>query len=216
MSRDEALRRVWDYTVTARPWMCPEIEMRLITHECRLWSMREEEVHAMGWETPYWAFAWPGGQSLARHILDHPSLVAGRTVLDFGGGGAVEGIAALKAGAKRVIASDIDPVAAVAMEVNASLNGVSIEVTTDDLIGRDDPSWEVVLAGDMFYDSELSERVLAWLSSLARRGALVLLGDPGRGNVPEERVEPLEWYDAPFDTDVRGLHLRRALVAKVR
>ncbi len=216
MNPDEARRRVWDHTVTARPWMCPEIEMRLITHECRLWSMREEEVHAMGWETPYWAFAWPGGQSLARHILDHRELVAGRTVLDFGAGGAVEGIAALKAGAKRVIASDIDPVAAFAMEANATLNHVSLEVTTDDLIGRDDPSWEVVLAGDMFYDSELSERVLAWLSSLTRRGALVLLGDPGRGNVPEERVEPVGWYDAPFDTDVRGLHLRRALVAKVR
>lgn len=215
MSRAESERRVWDYTVTARPWLCPEVEMRLITHACRLWSMREEEVHAMGWETPFWAFAWPGGQSLARHILDNPSLVAGRTVLDFGAGGAVEGIAAMKAGARRVIASDIDPVAAVAMEVNAELNGVSLEVTTDDLIGRDDPSWEVVLAGDMFYDAELSERVLSWLGGLARRGALVLLGDPGRGNVPEGVVEAVAWYDAPFDTDVRGNHLRRTQVARV-
>lgn len=216
MTRDEALRRVMEHTVAARPWLCPEVEMRLITHETPMWSMREEEVHAMGWETPFWAFAWPGGQSLARHLLDHPSLVAGRTVLDFGAGGAVEGIAAMKAGARRVIASDIDPVAVVSMEVNAALNGVSLECTVDDLIGRDDPAWEVVLAGDMFYDAELSERVLGWLSGLARRGALVLLGDPGRGNVPEQSVEPVAWFDAPFDTDVRGLHLRRTQVARVR
>jgi predicted nicotinamide N-methyase len=190
--------------------------MRLITHECPLWYRSEDDVHAMGWETPFWAFAWPGGQSLARHLLDHPALVAGKTVLDFGAGGAVEGIAAMQAGARRVIASDIDPVAVVSMEVNAALNGVSVECTVEDLIGRDDRAWEVVLAGDMFYDAELSERVLGWLSGLARRGALVLLGDPGRGNVPEDSVEPVGWYDAPFDTDVRGLHLRRTQVARVR
>jgi predicted nicotinamide N-methyase len=214
-SRAECEARVREHAVTARPWLCPEVAMRLITHECPLWYRSEDDVHAMGWETPFWAFAWPGGQSLARHLLDHPSIVAGKTVLDFGAGGAVEGIAARMAGARRVIASDIDPVAAVAMEVNAALNGVSLEVTTDDLIGRDDPAWEVVLAGDMFYDAELSARALDWLAALARRGAVVLLGDPGRGNIPEARVEAVAWYEAPFDTDVRGLHLRKTLVGRV-
>ena len=214
--RADFAARVREHTVTARPWLCPEVAMRLITHECPLWYRSEDDVHAMGWETPFWAFAWPGGQSLARHLLDHPALVAGKTVLDFGAGGAVEGIAAMMAGARRVIASDIDPVAAVAMEVNAALNGVALEVTTEDLIGRDDPAWEVVLAGDMFYDAELAVRVLDWLAALARRGATVLLGDPGRGNVPAARVEAAAWYEAPFDTDVRGLHLRRTMIGRVR
>ncbi len=213
--REDHATRVREHTVTARPWLCPEVAMRLITHECPLWYRSEDDVHAMGWETPFWAFAWPGGQSLARYLLDNPAHVAGKTVLDFGAGGAVEGIAAKMAGARRVIAADIDPVAAVAMEVNAALNGVALEVTTDDLIGHDDPAWDVVLAGDMFYDAELSARVLDWLAALARRGVTVLLGDPGRGNIPEERVEPVAWYEAPFDTDVRGLHLRKTLIGKV-
>lgn len=212
---DARVRRVLDHTVVARPWMCPEIAMRLITHECPLWLAREEDVHAMGWETPYWAFAWPGGQALARYVLDHPELVRGRTVLDFGAGGAVEGIAACMAGARRVLASDIDAVAELAMRENAKMNGVVLETTTDDLVGVDDPAWDVVLAGDVFYDAEFSARVLAWLASLARRGATVLLGDPHRGNVPSERVEVLWECDAPFDTDVRGLHLKRAQVARV-
>lgn len=216
MSPDERMRRVREHTVIARPWLCPELPMRLITHECPLWYLREEDVHAMGWETPYWAFAWPGGQSLARHVLDHPELVAGRTVLDFGAGGAVEGIAARRAGARRVIAADLDPMALVAAGMNAALSGVSLELTGDDVLGRDDPAWDVVLAGDVFYEAELAARALAWLSGLAARGATVLLGDPYRGNVPEARVEPLAWYDAPFDTDVRGEHLRRTQVARVR
>ncbi len=214
--REDYERRVLGHTVEARPWLCPEVAMRLVTHDCALWYYREEDVHAMGWETPFWAFAWPGGQALARHVLDHPTLVAGRTVLDFGAGGAVEGVAAMRSGARRVLAADTDPVAAVAAEINARLNGVALDVTVEDLVGRDDPSWEVVLAGDMFYDAEFSARALDWLAGLARRGALVLLGDPGRGNVPDERVEDVAWYDAPFDTDVRGLHLRRTRVARVR
>lgn len=209
------LRRVMESTVEARPWLVPEVPMRLITHECPLWYRTEDDVHAMGWETPYWAFAWPGGQALARHVLDHPEVVRGRTVLDFGGGGAVEGVAAVLAGARAVLSADIDPVAAVAAEVNASLAGVRVETTTEDLVGRDE-GWEVVLAGDMFYDEGLAARVLAWLGGLARRGALVLLGDPSRGNVPDDAAETLAWYDAPFDTDVRGTHLRRTRVARVR
>lgn len=214
MSDHEA--RIRAHTEVTAPWLCPELAMHLITHTSKLWYLTEDQVHAMGWDTPYWGFAWPGGQSLARHLLDHPSLVAGRTVLDFGAGGAIEGLAAMRCGARRVLCTDIDPMAMTAIDLNAALNNVTLERTTDDVIGRDDPAWEVVLAGDVFYEPEFSTRVFAWLAGLARRGALVLLGDPYRGNVPDAGVEVLGHYDASFDTDPRGEHLRRAQVARVR
>ncbi len=207
--------RVLEHTVAARPFLCPELELRLVTHECPLWYLREEDVHAMGWETPFWAFAWPGGQALARYVLDHPHLVSGRRVLDFGGGGAVEGIAAALAGASRVRVTDLDPVALAAASLNAARAGVTLETSGDDVVGDPLEGWDVVLAGDMFYDAELSARALDWLGGVAARGALVLLGDPNRGNVPDALVEALASYDAPFDTDPRGLHLRATRVARV-
>jgi predicted nicotinamide N-methyase len=212
----EAIARVRDNTVIAHPWLCPELSMHLITWECPLWYRTEEDVHAMGWETPYWAFAWPGGQSLARYLLDNPALVAGKTAVDFGAGGAIEGLAAMRAGAKRVIATDIDAIAHAAMHLNALHSNVEIEIRIEDIVGRRDSQWDVVLAGDMFYDAELSARVMPWLVELSNAGVLVLLGDPYRGNVSEQHVEVVGMYNASFDTDVRGEHLRRTQVARVR
>lgn len=207
--------RVLAHTVEASPWLCPELSLRLITHDCPLWYKTEDDVNAMGWDTPYWAFAWPGGQSLARHLLDHPSLVRGRRVLDLGAGGAVEAIAALRAGAASVVAVDIDPVAAAAASLNAERNGVSLAVDTRDLLGED-LDCEVLLLGDMFYDADLSARLLGWLAGQRSRGVEVVLGDPDRGNVPGDAVELLATYLAPFGTDVRGNDLRPARVARLR
>lgn len=207
--------RVLAHTVEARPWLCPELALRLITHECPLWYKSEDDVNAMGWDTPYWAFAWPGGQALARHLLDHPELVRAKRVVDLGAGGAVEGIAAMRAGAAWVRAVDVDPVAAAAAAINAERNGVSLAVETRDVVGAP-IDCDVLLLGDMFYDADFSARLLAWLRGVRAAGAEVLLGDPDRGNVPAEAVEVLATYLAPFGTDVRGNDLRPARVARLR
>lgn len=211
----ELRARVMAHTVEARPWLCPELPLRLITHECPLWYKTEDDVLAMGWDTPYWAFAWPGGQCLARHLLDHPEAVRAKRVLAVGGGGAVEGIAALRAGAASVLSADIDPVAGVAAGINAGLSGVALSTTGDDLVGRA-VDCDVVLLGDMFYDAELSATLLAWLRGVRAAGVEVLLGDPDRGNVPGDAVETLATHLAPFGTDVRGHDLRTARVARLR
>lgn len=207
--------RVLAHTVEAAPWLCPELTMRLITHECPLWYRTEEEVVALGWSTPYWAFAWPGGQALARYLLDNPACVRGLDVVDFGGGGGVEALAAMRAGARRVTLTDLDAVALEAATLNAARNDVAITCVGDDMLGRDLDA-DVLLAGDMFYDAELAAQALAWMRRLAARGVLVLLGDPNRGNVPDEAVETLAVYEAPFGTDVRGNDLRATRVARVR
>jgi len=197
------------------PFLCPEVPLHLITEACSLWRATERELAVVGWPEPYWAFAWAGGQALARHLLDRSEVVQGRSVLDFGAGGGVEAIAARLAGARSVLASDLDPVAVTAIALNAALSGTSVETTTEDLLGRD-LGWDVVLVGDVCYDPALSTRLFAWLGPLAERGATVLIGDPGRGNVPLDRVEAVAVYDAPSDVDVRGRYLRATTVYRLR
>lgn len=198
-------------TVVSRPPLAPELSLRLVTEACPLWRATEADLAILGIPEPYWAFAWPGGQALARHVLDHPERVRGRRVLDFGSGCAIEAIAALRAGASNVLAADVDPWAADAARLNAELNGASLEVTSADLLGRDE-GWDIVLVGDMFYEKELATRVSAWLQALAGRGAQVLIGDPGRGFFEASDAALLAEYDAPADVDVDGLYRRRTAV----
>jgi predicted nicotinamide N-methyase len=149
---------VLQHTVVATPPLCPELRLHLVTETCPLWRATEADLARLGLSEPYWAFCWPGGQALARHLLDHPALVAGARVLDFGAGSGVEAIAALRAGAAHALAADIDPLAGVACRLNARLNDVALEVTDEDLVGSD-RGWDVVLVGDMFYERRLAERV---------------------------------------------------------
>lgn len=190
-------------TLVTRPPLVPELALHLITPACPLWRAGEAELEALGLPPPYWAFAWPGGQALARYLLDHPEPLRGQRVLDLGSGCGIEGLAALLAGASSLLAADIDPYAEVACQLNAQLNGLSLSTTTDDVIGQDD-GWDVVLVGDMLYDAALASRLRPWLTCLARRGALVLLGDPYRGYLEDfpicERMQLL----APSDVDVEG------------
>src|SRR5262249_29415689 len=132
------------------------------------------------------AFAWAGGQGLARYLLDHPKTVAGREVLDIRSGSGIVAIAAAKAGAARVVAADIDPFAATAIELNASLNEVTLAIETRDLLNRAAAGWDVVLAGDICYEEPMSSRAIALLRRTATRGRLALLGDPGRAYLPRE------------------------------
>jgi predicted nicotinamide N-methyase len=200
-------------TELAAPLLCPELLLHLVTERCALWRADEAELAAKDILEPYWAFAWPGGQALARYVLDHPGLFAEKSILDFGTGSGIVAIAAVKAGALRVIAADIDPTALIATGLNAEVNEVALETTARDLIGVDE-GWDVVLAADMCYERALSERVVAWMQALASRGALVLAADPARGFIKSESLEEIAVYDAPADVDTDGRIRRRTSILR--
>jgi predicted nicotinamide N-methyase len=184
-------------TALGPPPLVPEIALHLATEVTPLWEATEAALQRLELPPPYWAFAWPGGQALARYVLDHPALVAGRRVLDFGAGSGLVAIAAAKAGA-RAAAAEIDPFAAAAIGLNAAANGVAVEIETADVIGTP-CAWDAILAGDMCYERPLAERLGAWLRAVP---ALVLLGDPGRSYFSAAGLEPLARYTVPTSRDL--------------
>jgi predicted nicotinamide N-methyase len=199
----EPERLIRAQTRLAHPWSCPEIRLHITTEECRLWRAGEEEIEALGLGSPFWAFCWPGGEALARHLLDHPEEVAGKRVLDFGTGGGVAAIAAAKAGA-RVLASDLDALARRCVRLNAAANGVDVEVSARDWLGDHDLPVDCVLVGDVTYQPELAAKVCSWIEALRGRGVSALLADPGRGCLPSPLpgwLEPVARYRAPTDSD---------------
>lgn len=174
----------------------PEIILHLADEATELWQKTEDELGEMGLPPPFWAFAWAGGQALARFILDKPETVAGKSVLDFAAGSGLIGIAAMRAGARSALASDIDAFAISAIPLNAAANNVECAISASDLIGED-RGWDVVFAGDVFYQRDMAERIAPWLRTLARRGALVLIGDPGRAYLPRAGLEEMARYRVP-------------------
>jgi predicted nicotinamide N-methyase len=206
-----AERFIQDNTSLATPPHVPEIRLHLAGEAHELWQRTEEELAGIGLPPPFWAFAWAGGQGLARHVLDHPELVRGKTVLDFATGSGLVAIAARLAGAARVIAADIDPFAATALRLNALANGVAVEFRGDDCIGADD-GWDVVLAGDVFYDKPLADRLAPWLAALSERGAGVLIGDPGRSYLPQERLTKLAVYEVPVTRALEDAEVKHTTV----
>ena len=193
----------------------PEISLYLADEATELWQKTEDELGEIGLPPPFWAFAWAGGQALARYILDHPEIVAGKSVLDFASGSGLVAIAAAKAGAARVEACDIDEFAAEAMAVNAQENAVRVEVFCGDLIGRD-KDWDVVLAGDVSYERDMAERVTHWLDALRQRGASVLIGDPGRSYLAKDRLEALETYRVPVTRALEDSEIKQTSVWQFR
>ena len=181
------------------PFLGPELKLWLLPPTATSWHRVDADALGM----PYWAFAWPGGQVLARYLLDHPEVVRGRRVLDFASGCAIEGIAAAKAGA-RVRCADLDPLAARMALRNALLNGVDLETTTDELSGTQ-PEVDVILAGDACYSPALAQRVVPWLRAQTRRGVRVLVGDPLRVPGALDGAARLATWGASFDGDPRGL-----------
>jgi predicted nicotinamide N-methyase len=202
-------------TAVASPPLVPEIRLYLATEITPIWQATEETLARSGLPPPYWAFAWAGGQALARFLLDHPERVVGRSVLDFGAGSGIVAIAAAKAGAAFVLAAEIDHFAAAAIDANAALNDVAIVVKTMDLLDTIDPRWEVVTAGDVCYERPMADRVTAWLRGLAARGALVLLGDPGRAYLPSEGLVELARYLVPTSRELEDRDTRDAIVWQV-
>ncbi|MGH6870308.1 MAG: class I SAM-dependent methyltransferase [Rhizomicrobium sp.] len=201
-------------TAPVAPPLVPELRLRLAVDVMPLWRKTEEELDTMGVPPPYWAFAWAGGQALARYVLDHPAEAAGRSVLDFGSGSGIVAIAAAKAGARFVCAADIDRYAQAAIALNAEANGAALEIETRDVIGSCE-AWDVILCGDMCYERPLSERLLGWLGQRAAAGARVLLGDPGRSYFPKSGVERLATYRVQTTRDLEDSEIRETGVYRV-
>jgi len=188
-------------TVLAPPPLLPFLRLHLATEITPIWQAAEAALAQAGVAPPFWAFAWAGGQALARYVTDRPELVAGRSVLDVGAGGGLIAIAAMRAGAARAVAADIDPVAAAAARLNAAANGVAIETLTGDIIGSDITA-DTVLVGDLCYERPLAERLTAWLRGLAAAGATVLVGDPGRAYLPHDGMVKLARYTVPTSLEL--------------
>ena len=189
----------------------PEIALHVAEEATELWQKTEDELAVIGLPPPFWAFAWAGGQALARHLLDHPAIVAGRRVLDFASGSGLVAIAAAKAGAAQVEACDIDAFAAAAIGINAAANGVTAASRCDDLIGRDE-GWDVICAGDVCYERDMAERVIGWLTTLSARGATVLIGDPGRSYLPKAGLAVVATYEVPVTRALEDAEIKRSSV----
>jgi predicted nicotinamide N-methyase len=202
-------------TAITAPQLVPEIRLYLATEITPIWQATEETLARRALPPPFWAFAWAGGQALARYLLDHPTEVVGRSVLDFGAGSGLVAIAAAKAGATSVLAAEIDHFAAAAIAANAALNDVAIAVRTMDLLDTIDSYWEVVTAGDVCYERPMADRVMGWLRMLAARGVLVLLGDPGRAYLPSEGLIERAHYLVPTSRELEDRECRDTVIWEV-
>jgi predicted nicotinamide N-methyase len=186
----------------------PEVLLHRATPTSGLWRLAEKDAD---FGTPYWAYDWGGGLALARHVLDHPDIVAVRRALDFGAGSGIVGIAAAKAGAKDVIAADTDPYAITAIGLNAAANGVTLLPFLGDLTAGPPPAVDIVLVGDLFYDHDLAERVTTFLERCLRSNAKVLIGDPRRAFLPRTRLQLLAEYSGPDFGDINRAGQKNAV-----
>lgn len=211
MERD-AVAFIRSQTRRSAPPLLPELSLRLADDAIALWQRTEETFALSNSPPPYWAFAWAGGQALARYILDHPEIVRGAAVLDFAAGGGLVAIAAMKAGAATATASEIDPLALAATGINAADNAVAVTASGEDFLERGADGFDVVLAGDVFYERPMATRVEAMLRAAHTRGAHVLFGDPGRAYLPTSGIVELAAYDVPVPLTLEDREIRRTRV----
>lgn len=204
---------ILENTRPQRPPHTPELELRLADEVTPIWRLTEEALAEIGLPPPFWAFAWAGGQALARYLLDHPEVVAGKRVIDFASGSGIVAIAAMRAGAAEVLAADIDPFCGAALAINAEANGVACGFTGTDLLDEPPPAWaDVILAGDICYEKPLAARVMAWLGAARANGAGVLIGDPGRSYFPREGLEKLAEYQVPTTRELEDMEVKKTAV----
>lgn len=192
--------------------LVPEVRLQLADEAIELWQYTEKFCGGVRLPPPFWAFAWAGGQALARYVLDHPELVRGRRVLDVAAGSGLVAIAAVKAGAAHVTAVEIDPLAVTAMAVNAAANDVVLDARLEDVLPGDGGDADVVLAGDVFYSREMTGQVLEFLRRVSARGADCLVGDPGRAYLPKERLRFVAVYDVPVPQTLEDTPVKRTTV----
>ena len=190
----------------------PEISLWLADEITPLWRLTEEELGAMGLPPPFWAFAWAGGQALARWLLDHPDQVAGQRVIDLATGSGLVAVAAMKAGAASVLAADIDPFCAAAVAANAASNGVEIAFTDANLLDAPPPPADLICAGDVFYEKPMAEAVLVWLKQAQANGSRVIVGDPGRTYFPRSGLTLLAEYTVPTTRELEDQEVKRSRV----
>jgi len=202
-------------TQVLAPPLVPEIRLHLATQMTPLWQATEAVLAQGAVPPPFWAFAWAGGQALARYLLDNPELVQGREVLDIGSGSGIVAIAAATAGAARVTAAEIDPFAAAAIALNAPLNGIELKIETRDLLDRGPAGWAVALAGDICYEEPMSSRAIALLRRIAARDRLALLGDPGRAYLPRSGMVELARYAVETSRELEDREAREGVVWQI-
>lgn len=195
------------------PPLVSEIKLHLAYEALPIWQKTEEELGQIGLPPPFWAFAWAGGQALSRYILDNPELVQGMRVIDLASGSGMVAIAAMKAGAKSVLAADIDIFAIAAIQLNAAQNRVAVDVTMTDLLGEAVPDAEVILVGDLFYEKTLADRCLKWLRRA--RNVLILIGDPGRSYLPQNELIKIAEYCVPVSRDLEDSEIKQTAVWKL-
>jgi predicted nicotinamide N-methyase len=204
------------HTIPGRSTLVPEIVLALATEITPIWQATEDWLRRVGIDPPFWAFAWPGSQALARHVLDHPGLVAGKRILDFAAGGGLAAIACRLAGAAWVEAAEIDPLAVAAIDLNARGNGVDVTAIGEDIVGAA-CRWDVILCGDVCYEAPMTAHILPWLRAMART-AEVWIADPGRAYVPRDGMTAFARFSVPTtreleDRDSREVTLFRLLPA---
>ncbi len=192
--------------------LVPEITLHLASEVTPLWHATEEVLARNGLPPPYWAFAWPGGQTFARLLLDRPEFGRGRSVLDFAAGCGIAAIAAAKSGAARVVASEIDDFAIAAIALNAKLNDVDIEIAGDDLLATPPGGWDLILAGDVCYEKPMADRTLAWLDKAVAGGAEVLIADPGRAYLPKSGLVEIARHDVPTSLDLENRKIMTTVI----
>lgn len=195
------------------PPLVPEVKLHLAHEALPIWQKTEEELGAIGLPPPFWAFAWAGGQALARHILDNPDIVRGKRVLDLASGSGLVAIAAMKAVAASVSAADIDHFAVEAVALNAELNGELVTPVADDLLDKDPPrDIDVILVGDLFYEKHLATHCLDWLNRAHARGIDVLIGDPGRSYLPKDKLISIAEYKVPVTRELEDAEIKKTAV----
>jgi predicted nicotinamide N-methyase len=204
-----------DNTRVLAPSHVPELKLYLADDAVALWQMTEEQLGELGLPPPFWAFAWAGGQALARYVMDQPETVRGKSVLDVASGSGLVAIAAMKAGAASALAADIDAFAAHAAVLNAALNDVVVATSDADPVGAPTDA-EIILVGDLFYDRDLAPRVLEWLIAQQSAGKTVLIGDPGRTYLPRDKLEQIAAYDIPVTRALEDAEVKRAAVWKLK
>lgn len=198
------------------PPLVPEVHLHLAEESLPIWQKTEEQLGEEGLPPPFWAFAWAGGQALARFVLDHPETVAGKRVIDLAAGSGLVAIAAMKAGARMVLAVEIDAFAVAAIAFNAEINAVVVEAVERDLLNSGVPDAQVILVGDLFYEKPLAERALAWLSRCQASGLDVLIGDPGRSYLPKDALTAIARYEVPVTRELEDAEIKRTAVWRLK
>ena len=211
MSPEGAEAFIRAHTVLGRAPLVPEFALYLASEITPIWQATEDWLQAKNIAPPFWAFAWPGSQAIAREILDRPSLVAGQRVLDFAAGCGLASLAAARAGAASVEAAEIDPLAIAATLLNARENGVAVRGLAEDVVGKS-CRWDIIFTGDVFYEAQMTRHILPWLVAMAEAGADIVVADPGRAYLPRDDLTEIARYDVPTSLELEDQIQRRTVL----